>query len=232
MNVNTLKWYYQKQIDPYPLLTFRGLSLYRRTQISVSLKHKCKQESPGAFHCQVLNVKTTVRPRFRVRVSLFLSVMIIPEEIIQAFFCCSWKLLQKANDMGSSCLKHYKTRTLTNSGKGVFQDVKKGCVSIFDAWQAKVSRVLCKDSSKSIACSLETPKKIYQSFKRSKPLGTTAGPTPSTNILRYRGDNPENYLLQMQIVAFFDPSLLSISEARQLKFNLTKPFQCKKAIQP
>ena len=144
---------------PLSLLTFRGLSLYRRTEISVSLKHKCKQESPGAFHCQVLNVKTTVSPRFRVRVSLFLSVMIIPGEIIQAFFCCSWKLLQKANDMGSSCLKHYKTRTLTNSGKGVFQDVKKGCVSIFDAWQAKVSRVLCKDSWKSVACSLETPKK-------------------------------------------------------------------------
>ena len=148
--------------------------------------------------------------------------MIIPGEIIQAFFCCSWKLLQKANDMGSSCLKHYKTRTLTNSGKGVFQDVKKGCVSIFDAWQAKVSRVLCKDSSKSIACSLETPKKIYQSFKRSKPLGTTAGPTPSTKILRYRGDNPENYLLQMQIVTFFDPSLLSIlSEIAKIQSHKT-----------
>ena len=88
-------------------------------------------------------------------------------------FLFSWKLLQKANDMRSSCLKHYKTRTLTNSGKGVFQDVKKGCVSIFDAWQAKVSRVLCKDSSKSVALSLETPKKC-QSFERSKPLGTTA----------------------------------------------------------
>ena len=48
--------------------------------------------------------------------------------------------------MRSSCLKQYKTRTLTNSGKGVFQDVKKGCVSIFDAWRAKVSGVLCKDS--------------------------------------------------------------------------------------
>ena len=61
--------------------------------------------------------------------------------------------------MRSSCLKHYKTRTLTNSGKGVFQDVKKGRVSIFDAWQAKVSRFLCKDSWKSVAFSLETPKK-------------------------------------------------------------------------
>ena len=128
-------------------------------------------------------------------------------------FLFSWKLLQKANDMRSSCLKHYKTRTLTNSGKGVFQDVKKGCVSIFDAWQAKVSRVLCKDSSKSVAFSLETPKNVSH-LNVPNLWVPLQGPTPSTNILRYRGDNPENYLLQMQIVAFFDPSLLSISEAR------------------
>ena len=65
-------------------------------------------------------------------------------------------------------------------------------------------------------------KKIYQPFERSKPSGTTAGPTPSTNILRYRGDNPENYLLQMQIVTFFGPSLLSIlSEIAKIQSHKT-----------
>ena len=65
-------------------------------------------------------------------------------------------------------------------------------------------------------------KKIYQSFESSKPLGITAGPTSSTNILRYGGDNPANYLLQMQIVTFFDPSLLSIlSEIAKIQSHKT-----------
>ena len=33
---------------PLPPIYFWGLSLYRRTEISVSLKHMWKQESPGA----------------------------------------------------------------------------------------------------------------------------------------------------------------------------------------
>ena len=56
-------------------------------------------------------------------------------------------------------------RRCSYSGKGVFQEVKKGCVSILDPWQAKVSRVLCKDSWKSVACSLETPKKYVSHLK-------------------------------------------------------------------
>ena len=78
MNVNNCQCHYYKQIDPF--VTF-----------GVSLKHKLKQEHQEQksewFHYQVnvLNVKTTVSPQLRVRVTLFLSVM-IPGEITQAFF--------------------------------------------------------------------------------------------------------------------------------------------------